>query len=178
MLSPDSLRGPGTPGSQWGAPASRMPGGAGDPPPLRAAGGLAHILGIHQLHGGWRVPAPLPRVPGRQSRGQGSGAEGRGPWPGHPSGSDLRNSSPHWSFEAILNCGNYRVSLGQWHREVWASLTPPEATLGWGRRCLQGMGTLSLGAEPGRQEVVGGSDWCWVPSHQCLCWGPCREGAI
>lgn len=77
-----------------------------------------------------------------------------------PSGSDLRNSRPHWPYEAILNCCNYRVSLGQWHRGVWASLTPPGAMLGLG-----GVGELFCrgrathrrpGAEPERQEVVGG----------------------
>lgn len=105
--------------------------------------------------------------------------KGAGHWPGRPSGSDLRNSRPRWPCEAILNCYNYRVSLGQWHHGVWASLTPPGATLGLGRGCSWGGGGASTdGAEPGRQEVVGrgafdgsaGSLFQAGPAPS-LCWG-------
>lgn len=84
--------------------------------------------------------------------------KGAGHWPGRPSGSDLRNSRPRWPCEAILNCYNYRVSLGQWHHGVWASLTPPGATLGLGGGPSYGVGVGNQqrsGAESRRQEVVG-----------------------
>lgn len=123
--------GTNTLGRQW-ALASRVPGGAGDPPPLRTAWRTAHTLGVTSF-----VEAGESRLPCQRCQPGRAGARAGGHWPGHPSGSDLRNSSPCWSFKAILNCCNYRVSLGRWHHGVWASLTPPGATLGLGRGCLE-----------------------------------------
>lgn len=122
--SPDApgelLRGSGL---WWGEPGGR---GLATSPAWR----LARIPGIHQLCRGLESPDTPAKGMGPAGSGQDWGTKGAGHRPGRPSGSDLRNSRPHWPCEAILNCCNYRVSLGQWHHGVWASLPPPGATLG------------------------------------------------
>ena len=114
--------------------------------------------------------------------------KGAGYWPGRPSGSDLRNSRPRWPCKAILNCYNYRVSLGQWHHGVWASLTPPGATLGLGGGCSSGWGG-GCQHRPGRS--LEGRKW-WGEEHWMVvlapfsrlgqfppsAGGPHKEGAV
>lgn len=65
-------------------------------------------------------------------QGPGGGWRGRDTGLVGPSGSDLRNSRPHWPYKAILNCYNYRVSLGQWHHGVWASFNSSRGHAGAG----------------------------------------------
>lgn len=105
------------------------------------------VTGMHQC------PPALWRLKSPSSLAKGVGLPGHRPglgdcweecWADGPSGSDLTNSSPRWSFEAILNCHNYRVSPGQWHHGVWAWLTLPGAILMLGRRCPAGEGILSI----------------------------------
>lgn len=112
----------------------------------------------------WRLESPSSLAKGVSLPGHrpGLGDRGKECWPGRPSGSNLTNSSPCWSFEAILNCCNYRVSPGQWHHGVWAWLTLPGAILRLGRRCPAGEGilvSLPRRVEPDLPEVVGEEYW-------------------
>lgn len=187
---------------------SQLQPGQQPPVPQGAPGGfwLLGSLGVggHQLSGwpgdwhaalastgfaeGWRVPAPLPRAWAQWGSGQDWGMKGAGHWPGRPSGSDLRNSRPRWPCKAILNCCNYRVSPGQWHHGVWASLTPPGATLGLGGGRSAGWGWVTStdqGRSPegrkwwGEEPLMVSADSLVqagpVPS---LCWGARREGGV
>lgn len=114
-----------------------------------------HYTLVHQLYRGLESPQSPAKGVVWQGRGQDWRMEGAGHWSDHPSGSDLRNSRPCWPCEAILNCYNYRVSLGQWHHGVWALLTPPGATLGMGGGCSVGEGDPS-GARGGAWKTGSG----------------------
>lgn len=140
-----------------------MPGRTRDIPPLWTLDtGLCQCpLGLCRLEN----PSSLAKGVSLPGHRLGLGDRGKECWPGGPSGSNLTNSSPCWSFEAILNCCNYRVSPGQWHHGVWAWLTLPRATLRLGRRCPVGEGipaSLPVRVEPDWLEVAG-EEYCQGP---------------